>query len=97
MALQLAICLCTALLALQQLNNSRVVHGTVNKLLQRETVICVHIHLAEDFVCSLLWRCLVIWHLHRCTKHLVDCLHHQHSILLLMPFDTLHSCALKSD
>ena len=34
--------------------------------------VVVEIHLSEDLVCPLLWRRLVLWHLHHGGHHFVD-------------------------
>ena len=58
--------------ALEKPYNWRVVHGALDELLQGQLPIQVLVHLAEDLVCALLWRWLILWHLHHGTHHFVD-------------------------
>lgn len=55
---------CRPRIALQQSDDGRIGLGSFDEFVDRQLLVAILVHLAEDFVRSLLGRRLVVWHLH---------------------------------
>lgn len=61
-------------IALQQPYDGRVALSALYELFEGKFPVLVSVHLSEYFVGSLLWRWLVLWHLHHGPDHFVNSL-----------------------